>query len=119
MNKKNIKLSVNTGFAVNRIIDNETFVRFVKNNLNINYIQPTSDWLNLFMPKKYTLKNVNNLNRLLNKSNIKVNSCFTGAFTRLNHLAHPDKEQQKYWIKYFKNFVFFYIHLKSLRILLK
>ena len=77
MTKKNIKLSVNTGFAVNRIIDNETFVRFVKNNLNINYIQPTSDWLNLFMPKKYTLKNVNNLNRLLNKSNIKVNSCFT------------------------------------------
>ena len=105
MTKKNIKLSVNTGFAVNRIIDNETFVKFVKNNLNINYIQPTSDWLNLFMPKKYTLKNVNNLNRLLNKSNIKVNSCFTGAFTRLNHLAHPDKEQQKHWIKYFKNFI--------------
>ena len=58
MTEKNIKLSVNTGFAVNRIIENETFIRFVKNNLKINYIQPTSDWLNLFMPDKYTLKNV-------------------------------------------------------------
>ena len=105
MTEKNIKLSVNTGFAVNRIIDNETFVRFVKNNLKINYIQPTSDWLNLFMPDRYTFKNVKNLNKLLTKSNIKVNSCFTGAFTRLNHLAHPDKEQQKHWINYFKNFI--------------
>ena len=105
MIKNKIKLSVNTGFAVNRIIDNETFISFVKNNLKVKYIQPTSDWLNLFMPQKYSLKNVNKLNKLLNKYSINVNSCFTGAFTRLNHLAHPDKEQQKYWINYFKNFI--------------
>ena len=41
----------------------------------------------------------------MNKYNIKVNSCFTGAFTRLNHLAHPDKDQQKHWINYFKHFI--------------
>ena len=105
MMKNSIKLSVNTGFAVNRIINNEKFVRFVRDNLKIEYIQPTSDWLNLFMPNKYTYKNVINLNKILNKYKIKVNSCFTGAFTRLNHLAHPDKEQQKHWIKYFKNFI--------------
>ena len=49
MIKNSIKLSVNTGFAVNRIISNESFVQFVKNNLKIEYIQPTSDWLNLFI----------------------------------------------------------------------
>tara|TARA_Y100000591_G_scaffold267219_1_gene241200 strand:+ start:930 stop:1841 length:912 start_codon:yes stop_codon:yes gene_type:complete len=103
--KNSIKLSVNTGFAVNRIINNEKFAQFVKNNLKIEYIQPTSDWLNLFMSNKYTYKNVINLNKILNRYNIKVNSCFTGAFTRLNHLAHPDKDQQKYWINYFKNFI--------------
>ncbi len=105
MMKNSIKLSVNTGFAVNRIINNEKFAQFVKNNLKIEYIQPTSDWLNLFMSNKYTYKNVINLNKILNRYNIKVNSCFTGAFTRLNHLAHPDKDQQKYWINYFKNFI--------------
>ena len=67
MSRNDIKLSVNTGFAVNRIIDNKRFVEFVKNNLKINYIQPTSDWLNLFMSKKYSLNNVNRLNKLLVK----------------------------------------------------
>ena len=103
--KNQIKLSVNTGFAVNRIIDNDTFIKFVKEKLKIEYIQPTSDWLNLFMPKKYSIKNVNRLNKSLNKYGIKVNSCFTGAFTRVNHLAHPDKEQQNFWLNYFKNFI--------------
>ena len=105
MNQNNIKLSVNTGFAVNRIIDNKNFIEFVKNKLQIKYIQPTSDWLSLFMDKKYSYKNISNLNKLMNKYAIKVNSCFTGAFTRLNHLAHPDKDQQKYWINYFKHFI--------------
>ena len=105
MIKNPIKLSVNTGFAVNRIISNEEFVRFVKNDLKIKYIQPTSDWLNLFMPKKYIFKNVKELDKILNKYGISVNSCFTGAFTRLNHLAHPDKDQQNHWINYFKNFI--------------
>ena len=105
MSKNNIKLSVNTGFAVNRIIDNQKFIEFVKNKLQIKYIQPTSDWLSLFMDKRYSYKNIKKLNKLMNKHNIKVNSCFTGAFTRLNHLAHPDKDQQKYWINYFKHFI--------------
>jgi len=105
MNKNNLKLSVNTGFAVNRIIDNKKFIEFVKNKLRIRYIQPTSDWLSLFMDKKYSYKNISNLNKLMNKYDIKVNSCFTGAFTRLNHLAHPDKDQQKHWINYFKHFI--------------
>ena len=102
---KNFNLSVNTGFAVNRITDYEEFLRFVKFKLKIDYIQPTSDWLNLFMPKKYTIKNINKLNRTLVKNQIKVNSLFTGAFTRLNHLAHSDKEYQIFWINWFKNFI--------------
>ena len=57
------------------------------------------------MDKKYSYKNISNLNKLMNKHNIEVNSCFTGAFTRLNHLAHPDKDQQKHWINYFKHFI--------------
>ena len=56
MSKNNIKLSVNTGFAVNRIIDNQKFIEFVKNKLRIEYIQPTSDWLSLFMDKNILTK---------------------------------------------------------------
>ena len=105
MNKEKIKLSVNTGFAVNRFVNNEVFLKFVKYNLGLKYIQPTSDWLNLFMPKKFIFQNIYKLNKLLDKYKIKVNSCFTGTFTRVNHLAHPDKDQQKFWLGYFKNFI--------------
>tara|TARA_E500000331_G_scaffold192473_1_gene184976 strand:- start:494 stop:1393 length:900 start_codon:yes stop_codon:yes gene_type:complete len=103
--KETFKLSLNTGCIVNRYTDPETFLRFVKEKLKINYIQPTSDWLSLYLPKKITLKNISKLNKSLKKHDIKVNSLFTGAFTRLNHLAHEDKEHQTFWIKWFKNFI--------------
>jgi sugar phosphate isomerase/epimerase len=102
---KNYKLSINTGFAVNRFNNNEVFIDFVKNYLKLDYIQPTSDWLYTNMPDRYLFKNIKQLDRVLSKHNVKVNSIFTGAFTRLNHLAHPDKDHQIYWIKWFKRFI--------------
>ncbi len=102
---KKYKLSINTGFAVNRFNNNEIFIDFVKNSLKLNYIQPTSDWLNMNLPDRYIFKNVKQLDKILNKYNVKVNSLFTGAFTRLNHLGHPDKDHQIYWVNWFKRFI--------------
>ena len=39
------------------------------------------------------------------KYDVKINSLFTGAFTRLNHLGHPDKEHQMYWVNWFKRLI--------------
>ena len=99
----NLKLSVNTGFALNRFVEVEIF--FCQNYLNIKFVQPTSDWLNLNMPKNFSTKHINKINRIFSKHNLKVNSTFTGAYTRLNHLAHPDKSYQEYWVNWFKNFI--------------
>ena len=99
------KLSINTGFAVNRFNNNEIFIDFVKNYLKLDYIQPTSDWLNMNLPKKLIYKNVKQLIKVMDNYKVEVNSLFTGAFTRLNHLAHPDKEHQAYWIEWFKLFI--------------
>jgi D-erythrulose 1-phosphate 3-epimerase len=102
---KKYKLSINTGFAVNRFNNNEIFIDFIKNHLKLNYIQPTSDWLYMNLPDRYIFKNVKQLDKILSKYNVKVNSLFTGAFTRLNHLGHPDKEHQMYWVNWFKRFI--------------
>ena len=99
------KLSVNTGFTLNRIVEVEEFADFCSNHLNVRFIQPTSDWLNLNMPKNSSIKHINKINKVFSKCNLKVNSTFTGAYTRLNHLAHPDKSYQEYWIKWFKHFI--------------
>ena len=102
--KKKYKLSVNTGFAVNRFTNNKIFFDFVSSYLNIKYLQLTSDFLMLNLSNKIIKKNVNEIEKILLKKNIEINSTFTGGYTRFNHLAHPDKEIQDYWINYFKNF---------------
>ena len=63
-------------------------------------IKKTSDWLNLNMPRNFSTKRINKINKIFLKHNLKVNSTFTGAYTRLNHLAHPDKSHQEYWVKF-------------------
>lgn len=102
--KKKYLLSINTGFAVNRFTDLKNFSSFVKDFLNIEYIQLTSDFLMLNMNDKYVYTHAEKLAKELNKKNIKINSTFTGTFSRLNHLSHPNKEHQNYWLKWFKRF---------------
>ena len=104
MKNLNLKLSVNSGFALNRFTNNEKFFDFLSNYLKINYVQLTSDFLMLNLNKEIVKKNVLNIERLMGKYNVNVNSTLTGGFTRVNHLAHPDKEVQKFWIKWFKDF---------------
>ncbi len=104
MNNYKFKLSVNSGFALNRFTSNEKFFHFLSNYLKINYVQLTSDFLMLNLDDKIIKKNVLNIEKLMSKYNININSTLTGGFTRLNHLAHPDKEIQKFWIHWFKNF---------------
>ena len=104
MINKKIKLSVNSGFALNRFTKNDEFISFVKNYLKIDHIQFTSDFLMLNLNKQLIKKNIFDLEKSLTKNNIKVNSTLTGGFTRLNHLAHPDKSIQNFWIEWFKNF---------------
>jgi sugar phosphate isomerase/epimerase len=103
--KNEFKLSINTGFAVNRFTEIEELANFCKNYLNIQFVQPTSDWLNLNMPKNFSSKHVSKINKIFSNHNLKVNSTFTGAYTRLNHLAHPDKSYQEYWVNWFKYFI--------------
>jgi len=103
--KSELKLSVNTGFALNRFTEIQDFSNFCESYLKIKFVQPTSDWLNLNMPNSFSISRVNKINKIFSKYNLKVNSTFTGAYTRLNHLAHSDEAHQKYWINWFKNFI--------------
>jgi len=103
--KNKIKLSINTGFAVNRFTEIEELASFCSKYLKISYVQPTSDWLNLNTSRKLSLRHIKKVNKVFSKHKLKVNSVFTGAFTRLNHLAHPDKLYQEYWINWFKDYL--------------
>ena len=101
---KNYILSLNTGMFVNRFTNYDNFSNFISKELDMKYVQLTSDFLMLNMDKRNSLKHAEKLFNSLQKKNIKINSTFTGTFSRLNHLSHPDKDHQKFWINWFKTF---------------
>ena len=101
------KLAINTGFAVNRYPLAEEWIDLVANKLEVKYVQFTSDLLNPYLPEKIYFKEAENIQKLISKNDLIKNSTFTGAFTRLNHLGHPDENIQNYWINWFKKFIDF------------
>ena len=85
------KLGLNTGFAVNRYSNPEAWIKLV-NRCGIDSVQFTADLLNPSLPSSIIKEQLKKIKKACKDNNIKVTSTFTGAFTRLNHLAHPEKE---------------------------
>jgi len=98
-------LGINTGFAVNRYSEHEEWIRIVGDSLGLRYAQITADMLNVSLPADIIISETKAILKNCKKYNVKINSSFTGAFTRVNHLAHPNPEIRKYWILWFKKFV--------------
>ncbi len=99
------RLGINTGFAVNRYSEPEEWVRIVGDELELETCQLTADLLNVSLPDKIISKQVDRIQKACQLYNVEISSTFTGAFTRVNHLAHPDSDIRKYWIQWFKRFV--------------
>lgn len=106
------RLGLNTGFAVNRYSDSDAWTKLV-NKCGINSVQLTADLLNPSLPKKIINSQLIKIKNNCKDYSIDVTSTFTGAFTRLNHLSHPDYEIRKYWVDWFKKFAEITIELQS------
>ena len=89
-------LSLNTGFAVNRFTDFEDLALTISQKFNINNLQFTADLLNPSLPDNIYYKEAENISKIFKSHNIYIESTFTGAFTRLNHLAHTNTSIQEY-----------------------
>jgi sugar phosphate isomerase/epimerase len=99
------RLGVNTGFAVNRFSEPEEWTRICGEELGIKYIQFTADMLNPGLPDGIVKSNIERIIKSCENYDLTIQSTFTGAFTRVNHLAHPDSETRLYWIDWFKKFI--------------
>ena len=99
------RLGINTGFAVNRYAEPEEWIRIVGEELELKVVQFTADMLNVDLPVSVISNQVNRIQKLCENYGVEISSSFTGAFTRVNHLAHPDPEIRKHWIDWFKRFV--------------
>ena len=99
-----IRLGINTGFAVNRYAEPEEWTAILKKT-GIKYAQFTADLLNVNLSDKIISNQLSRIKQSCNDNDIKIRSAFTGAFTRVNHLAHPEKEIRDYWIEWFKRYI--------------
>ena len=98
-------LGINTGFAVNRFSEHDEWIRVVGQDLGLRRAQITADMLNVDLPGKVLFKQIQVINQACEDHDVMITSSFTGAFTRVNHLAHPDSDIRQHWISWFKKFV--------------
>mgnify|MGYP000238056577 CR=1 FL=1 len=99
------RLGINTGFAVNRYSEPEEWVRIVGDELGLGIVQFTADMLNVDLPASILVNQIDRIQRACQTYNVAISSTFTGGFTRVNHLAHPDPEVRAHWVRWFKRFV--------------
>ncbi len=100
-----IALGINTGFAINRYPRPEDWIPVVANELRLDTVQFTADLLNPFLPESLIQRDVARIRELCEDAGIRVESTFTSAFTRVNHVLHPDLETRRVWIEWFKRFI--------------
>ena len=98
------RLGINLGFAINRYIEPEVWARIVREELGLSYVQFAADLLNPFWPEDYVASQILRIQTAIERYEIQVESLFTSAFTRVNHLMHPDPEARAFWLDWFKRF---------------
>lgn len=100
----NLKLGINMGFASNKYVEPEVWTRIVGEELGLKYVQFVADLLNVFLPDDVVQRQVEQIQVNSQKYDIHITSSFLSSFTRVNHFMHPDPEQRKVWVDWFKKF---------------
>ncbi|MCB9942254.1 MAG: TIM barrel protein [Geminicoccaceae bacterium] len=99
------RLGINTNFAINRIVEPEELVATVAEEVGLRYIQLTPEILSPDWPASTIGRHVKAYNRACERHRVRISHTFTGAYTRLNHLAHPDAEVRAHWVEWFMRWV--------------
>ena len=102
-----IKLGIDTGFAINRYPEAGSWIKIVGEVLNLRYVKHVADLLNPFLPDYILKSEVKKIRRLCARYRVTVDTTFTSAFTRVNHLLHPDPEVRKIWFEWFKRYFYY------------
>ncbi len=100
-----VKFGINTGFALNRFTTPQEWVPLIVETFGLKIVQFTADLLNPSLPDEIIEKQIAIIKHLLSKHGLEIKYTFTSAFTRVNHLAHPDPDLRRYWLNWFKRFV--------------
>ena len=99
------RLGINLGFAINKYTEPEEWCRIVAEELDLRYVQFVADLLNPFLPPDYIDAQIGRIQNAAKQYGIQIESLFTSAFTRVNHLMSPDGAARDIWRDWFKRFL--------------
>jgi sugar phosphate isomerase/epimerase len=99
-----VQLGINTGFALNRYTAPEQWIPLVAETFGLRLVQFTADLLNPSLPDDIIAAQLPKIQGLLADYGVRVAHTFTSAFTRVNHLSHPDPAIRAYWVGWFGRF---------------
>jgi sugar phosphate isomerase/epimerase len=97
------RLAVNAGFAVNRFPEPEAWLGIVGGRLGVRYAQFVADLLNPFLPAAVIEAQVGKIRAAAERFGVTIDSAFTSAFTRVNHVLHPDPQVREAWVRWYED----------------
>ncbi len=97
-----VKLGINTGFALNRYPSPEQWMKIIGEELGLHYVQLTADLINPSLGESIIQDHIKRINKLRKEYDLTIESVMTGAFTRVNHFSHPDPTVRRFWKDWFR-----------------
>jgi len=97
-------LGINTGFALNRFPQPESWCRIIGEELGLRRVQLTADVFGAHHSEELQEETLRRIQTEAERYGLWVHTTFTGAFTRVNHLMHPDEGVRLYWFEWLKRF---------------
>ncbi|UCH34442.1 MAG: TIM barrel protein [Armatimonadota bacterium] len=99
------RLAINAGFAINRFPEPEVWLRIVGQELGVRCVQFVADLLNPFLPPVVVEEQLALLSEHADRNGVTIETAFTSAFTRVNHVLHPDPSVREAWVQWFEHFL--------------
>lgn len=99
------RLAINAGFATNRFPEPEVWLRIVGGELGVRCVQFVADLLNPFLPAEVIEQQTAVLREHAARNRVAIDTAFTGSFTRVNHVLHPDAAIREAWVRWFERFL--------------
>ena len=99
-----LTLSLNTNPLVNRFAEPEDLLETIARDIRIARVQLTHEFINPSWPAATKDPLVRRMQRASDNTGVRITSCMTGPYGRLNHFGHPIAEVRAYYIEWFKSF---------------
>ena len=98
-----VKLGISAGFAVNRYPESEVWLKIVRKELGLRYVQYVADLVEPTLPEHIQMEELKTIKKLSSEYQVKIDTAFT--YTRRPYLMHYHEKMREEAFKWLKTFL--------------